>query len=320
MLQWMLSVLTVATPAPSEMGPVLRPDVLGDEVFAESFVTFADLAGGHYAKIQLGISNAGPGDGKGACRILWIPKGASKPVKHSAIVQRDDWKHVAGTAPALHMGPCRMVAGDALTVHAPLPGMSMEIRLAGAPAKLRRHGMRVDTDGAFYELEVLVPWATAEVIVTESDGTKKTYEGHGYADHSRSNILPGKLADRWIRFRAMRSEDSQLFLIRVPPGSRRPDGWYWSQAGAAGGLRRLGMKNQGDKWRIMVDGEGGPWRFTSEDLLVRYAPVEDQGFLGTVLKAAIGNPVTYTFRATMESKRTRQKIPGILEVALSNES
>ena len=64
----------------------------------------------------------------------------------------------------------------------------------------------------------------------------------------------------------------------------------------------------------LLDGEGGPWRIRSGALIYRDAPLEKQGALGSLIKRIIGNPVTHTYRAVLESKRTRKRIEGIFEV------
>ncbi len=310
----------------ASLPPLLKPELLGDESYGESFVAFADLEDGTYVKAQLAISNVGPGDGRAACRILVA--GPGRPaLTAGTVVDRAAWRHKDSPSPRLTVGACWIVAKEHLTFHAEGEGIQLNIRLNASPAKVRARTDTVKVKDAFYELEVLVPWAKAEVRLTTPGKEARKLKGYGYADHSRSTVLPGKLARQWVRFRAVQSQDSKLFLIRFPPHARRATGWHWAE-GATGRVSVARARTQSRKskdgtrgWRVLVNTEGGgAWRLTSKKLLYRYAPVEERGLLGSIVGTLIGNPVTYTYTGVLEQKKSATKIRGIFEITLADES
>src|SRR5262249_43230557 len=84
----LLTALSIAaTAAAEERPPALKPQLIDDETFTESYTAIADLEDGTYAKIQIGISNAGPGDGNGGCRLYLMGKDGV-PINKSQVVKR----------------------------------------------------------------------------------------------------------------------------------------------------------------------------------------------------------------------------------------
>ncbi len=220
------------------------------------------------------------------------------------------------------MGPCwARASADALTFHLEIEDRTIELTLHASAR--REEVMRAQVKEDFYALEVLVPWARAEATLEVRGQAPKKLAGHGYSDHSRSTTLPGKLADRWVRFRALREGDSRLVLVRFPPGGAAPVGWVWTEGKARVQVSRAQTQSKGPtrerEWRALLDGEGGPWKLETSALLDRHAPIEEQGAVGALLGRALGNPVTYTYRGVLEEKGSSARVPGIFEVSLGNE-
>lgn len=309
------------------VGPLLKPEAIEDETYTESFVAMADLDNGGYLKVQLGVSNAGPGDGKGACRI-YLADESGPPLSRSLLVEREGWSFNDVPRPALRMGPaCAMIASEnGFSVHASIEGASIDVEIEGSAAKSRRivHSARSE-GGGFYDLEVLIPWAVARATYARPGTQPRSISGHAYADHSRANALPKKTAKQWVRFRALSDKSSQLILVRFPPNDRPIVGWRWEQpAEAPVSLTRAALSelpNEGGirAWKVMLDGPGGPWRITSHKLVQRDAPLEEGGAATGLIGKLIGNPVTYTYRAVLESKLRPEKLQGLLEVTLTDE-
>lgn len=355
----------VARPSRALAAEVLQPEPVNEESYTESFVAFIDATDGTYFKVQLGISNVGPGDRKGACRVLMAKVGAT-PWSHEAVVD-GDWDYARGV---LRIGKCRATVEGAragaeegatttaasanpvatpktlaaaanmpaeanmpakakmpaegkggLTIEGDLDGRTFVLKLAAMPR--RERVMRVSAGTRFYESDVMIPWAPADLVVKRtSDGQvlAKT-RGTGYADHSRSTTYPTDTAQRWIRFRALTdAAQRQLILVREPT-TGDVEGWTWTAAGRKP-ISRMRVAVRGSKHapqvRALIDGEGGPWRVTSKALLFRHAPLENRGVLGALVGAAVGNPVTYTYRAVLETKGGKA-INGLLEMAISDE-
>lgn len=317
-------------------GRPLEPLLLPDELYTESYVISAELEGGVFVSGQLGISNAGAGDQNGACRVTVVERG-EKPWTASVIVERAGWAWAGGEAPSLTVGSCRMVAGERFTFHASLDGRELSIGLDLDARKERTavHGA-TSSGGGFYDLELLVPVARGAATLTRAGRPPQQLAGYGYADHSRATALPGQTAKRWVRFtgldgsapaagKAAGELRSKLVLVRIPPKGPEHDGWLWAPgAGPRVPLTRVAI-TQGPGsgaetgWRVMLDGEGGPWKLTTGELLRRDAPLEERGVLGSVLGAVVGNPVTYTYRGVLATRRDRSELHGILEITLSSE-
>lgn len=302
--------------APAQARP-LDPTPISDETYGETFTAIADLSDGTYVQVQLAVSNLGPGDGNGACRFLLIRPGQS-PLTASDKVDRDEWGFNEKPQPTLRIGKCWAKAGAAVELYAPLDKGTVHLVLESAIASVKPPEHEIKVDGGFYQTELLVPWASAKANI-DVGGKKVALTGYGYADHSRSTALPGKLAQRWVRFRGL-SKDSKLLLVRFPDnGASR--GWSWSEGDAAPtaiGQVKVAKKDitkNEPAWRIMVKTATEQWRITSHALLFRHAPVEEHGVLGSLVGRVVGNPVTYTHRATLEI-RGKGKVEGILEVTL----
>lgn len=317
-----LGCLTLFAPrAFAEDAPALKPALLDDELFTESFVAIADLEDGTYVKVQLGISNAGPGDANGACRMFVSHAKGKSDV--SRVVDSDEWKFDA--AKGLSIGDCTMSSGKALTFDGNIDGVKLSFVLEASPEQQRVKAHSAKSGDNFYELEVLIPWAPAKVTMTLPKEAQRTVRGFGYADHSRANALPGKTAKSWVRFRSLNKDGARLVLLRFPPTGKPQAGWVWDPPSKVqkeitrASLMPSKTDDKSKAFRVMIDGEGGPWRISSQKLLERDAPIEERGALGSILGAVVGNPVTYTYRAVLEGKQDRASMQGILEVTLVDE-
>ena len=211
----LLSALFLAA-APAR-GP-LSPSPVDDEFYGETFSAIADLEGGDYLLLQVAISNLGPGDRRGICRLLHVdPKG--KSFTNGAHYDEDEWRHEPGR---LTVGPCSMTAQDGLRFFTKV-GEAKELAevslsLSRAPTPTTPPNNRVEVDGGFYEMELLVPNAPATAKISLPGAPTRTLKGHGFVTHSRATALPSKIAKRWVRFRAL-GPSSQAALA-AGPGAR----------------------------------------------------------------------------------------------------
>ena len=146
---------------PARLEP-LKPTRLDAEGFAESFVAMADLDDGTFVKVQLGTSNAGPGDGRGACRLLIVPKGRKSKAK-SKVYSSDEWSYNHSN---IQMGACSASAGRTLKFLANLDGVAIELELQADIRSSRKEVMAFNVDEEkFYDSEVLVDWAKARACL-----------------------------------------------------------------------------------------------------------------------------------------------------------
>ena len=306
--------LFLLAPSAAFAKQTLEIEALADEKYAEQVVAMADLEGGTYVKIRFGISNVGPGDGKAGCELTVIEKDGSI-LNDEVLVDKEAWRYDKAKN-TLAIGPCTASDGGQLKMHAPLSKAKVTIELLAKPNRRRVHEAKYGDE--FYELDLLVPWAEAKVTI-EAKGATRTLRGHGYADHPRSKIMPSKLAEKWFRFRALNDGDPRVVLIRMPK-NETPVGWHESKRGRTD-LDRVMLAPEGKKaWRARFKGKDGEWRVTTTELLHRSAPVEDRGAaIGALIGAVVGNPVTYTFRGVLEERGSGAKIPGLVEVTITDE-
>jgi len=318
-------VVTVALavslrPAAAGADPgLLEPELLDRETFAETFTAIADLQDGTYVQTQVAVTNAGPGDGKGACRVLVVRPGVA-PWTATAELDRSDWSFSARPVPTLRMGTCRWSSGDRLEAAAAVGMGRVQVVLQARPRRVRPPDHQVKVGDDFYRSEVLVPWAPATVELALPGRPARTLRGHGYADHSRATALPGEVATRWVRFRGLHASRSFLLLARFPPGGGPPRGWTWRQGEPApaplGTLRiyRTGGTGTAPTWRVHLGGPVGRKVVEAAVPSYRYDPVGEHGLLGRMVGAVVGRPVTWTLRAVLSPGPGGSPLPGILEV------
>ncbi len=297
------------------VGGLPEPKLEDAESYSEAFTTIVDLDDGTYVQVQLALSNLGSGDGHGVCRILIVPRG--KPAWTAALdFKREEWLFTRDPNDALIVGTCQAsVTGDVLLVSAELNGASVHLSLAARVAPVAPPGNHVTTHGSFYTWEILVPWAEASARLAWPGAVGRTVSGHGYADHSRSTLLPAKLARGWLRFRGLQNDCGMLFLARLPPKRGDAVAWLWPRGADRPqdlGPTRAELGNARDKTPILVKAGAVSLTFRPESQLYRHAPVEEYT-LGRMIGFFVGSPVTTTYRATVEGGPCAP-LAGILEV------
>lgn len=310
----LLPLIFVAIPSAALAADPLEVELIGDESYAEQITAIADLKDGTYVKMTFGVSNVGPGDGKAACKFLVIDSSGRKK-SGEKIVEREKWSYDKKTQ-TFEIGPCIAKNANKLEMKVELPEGKVTLSLAARAE--RKRALDAKVGGDFWDLDTLVKWADATVTL-DIGGARRTVKGWGYADTSRSRIMPGKLAKQWLRFRALNGDDPRLVLVRFPQ-SGSPVGWHDARTGSKSKLLRAQMRANGKQWRARFKGAKGEWRVTTNKLLFRDAPIEERGaVLGSMIGAVVGNPVTYTFRGVLEERGSKRKIPGIVEITLTDE-
>ncbi len=307
--------LALALPCLASAQHPLHPTLLEDELYGEVYSVVADLQGGDYLLLQMAISNMGPGDHRGICRILHV-NSQGDSYTDGAHFDREDWKQ---TPEGLEIGPCTLRSKESLRFYAQVgsgstqASVTLELDRPPIAQKPPNHKHLVDSD--FYEMELLVPSAKAKATIKRPSKPAKAVTGYGFMTHSRTTALPAKLAKRWVRFRAL-GESPNLLLVRAP--NRGPaTGWAWP-SGQATPTKAKGLKlarKPGPLFRVQSKTSQGVWTLTGRKLLFRDAPLERYGLLGALLGSLLGNPVTYTYRATLRAQGSSAPIHGIMEVS-----
>ena len=299
--------------------PALRPEPLEDEAYAETFTAVASLKDGSYVLMQLLFTNAGMGDGKAACRALWVPPGG-EGMNASVNLSGGQWSYDSARE-ALVVGPCRLGAtSTGLQFRADLPDLSMDLRIESSPRTIEPPGHRIQVNGTFYESDLVVPRAAARVTVSGS-GQTLDQSGYVHLDHSRSNALLPKVAGCWMRFRGFEGSQPLLAQVRTPPSGARADGWVWSLSKGAPspvGSDGVGVGHTGAKLpTLTLRGPDGTVAVQASKTIYRYRPTEAYGAMGRIAAPWIGDPTTTTYSATATTA-SGSKTQGILEVSEIN--
>ncbi|MEZ0313144.1 MAG: hypothetical protein ACAI38_15325 [Myxococcota bacterium] len=316
---WTFAVVCLlAIPSSGAAASLLEPQLDEDDNYSETLTAIADLEDGTYVQLQLNVSNLGVGDANGACRML-VVEPDQKAWTASDRVGRDSWK---ASASELSVTTCSAAtAGGATTIQAKLEKGAAKLAFAAAIQPRSPPDAKVTVEGKSFAYAIAIPWAKVEATFTVPGRGERKLTGFGYMDHSRSTTLPAQLATRWVRYRGLSGGDSVLLLARnLPDGTLR--GWLWREKEpfarplAKLKLNRIDAKDQAKGYTI--EGAAGDLTFTitSESQLYRYAPVEEYGVLGVLARSVVGNPVTRTYRATLDAQPATPPNAkrGILEV------
>jgi len=309
-------LLALAAPLPALAEPQLLPAESRRDEYAETFTFLADLDDGGYLQVQLAVTNIGPGSGTGICRALVTRPGAAAWTAHER-VRRSGWRHAADAAgETLTVGPCSARTGERTTVRAELAGRTVELTFP-EPLRERAAATTVELGDRSYRATVLQAFTPVEVRLGGFDAAGPL-GGGGYADHSRSDVPPTKLASGWVRFRALRPPHRLLLLGRRTAGGGYQPAWIWREGGAPWPLQGLGLARapgQPAGWRVALPGQP-EGELASEALLFRHSPAQELGALGALVGAVMDLPVTRTYRARLGGAAP---VEGILEITTVGE-
>ena len=316
--RWALALVAVVSAASARAEPALLPTPLPDDEYVESFTFVTDLDDGTYVHAQLGVTNIGPGTANAFCRVLVARPGTS-PWTASDRFGSSRWAHhLGGDSERLDVGTCSAASSPSGTVvHVALGGREVELRYPertvprDSPSGELRVGTRVYRS---WILQAFTP-ATASLVGFNVDGA---LAGGGFADHSRTNVRPKDLARSWVRFRALRGSRMLLILGRQGPDGSWGRSWMWKVGGIAEPVARLavtrGEPRSAPVFDITLEG-AATGRISTVSPVYRFASLNELGLLGRMVAPWVGNPVTYTQRATF-SVPGEGPVDGILEVSV----
>lgn len=316
----MMPLVFVAGMSPDvAAAPILQPSVLPDEAYAETYTAVASLNDGSYILAQLLFTNAGMGDGKAACRGLWVPPG-KEGVNASLNVSSGEWAYDAGID-TLTVGTCQLGASrGGLRFQAELSGLTLDLRIEQGPQSIRPPDHRVDLSGSFYSSDLVVPRSSVRATVT-TPSASWTESGHVHLDHSRSNALLPKIAGCWMRFRGFVGASPMLAQVRIPANGDGAVGWTWTLSdGEPTPVRdgQIEISNAGSTSPVVTMNHAqGAVRIQAQNQIYRYRPTEAYGALGRLAAPWIGDPTTSTYSAKA-TNGAGETIHGILEVSEIN--
>lgn len=309
---------------PAAAHEILRPRVENEKTFSESYTLIADLDGDVYVQLQVAVTNVGVSSRRGGCRLLWI-EGGEPTWTESAQVSSQEWSHRGGDEPTLTVGRCSLRGGAETVLKVAFDSGEVTLKLNEPIEPVRPLDRRMQFGTSFYESDILVPWASAEVTVIKDGLPARTLRGHGYGDHSRSTTMPADLAKRWVRFRGLNGGSSVLLLARFPSDGGAVDGWMWREGQASPeALREVRLERRtgsDEQWDVHAESvSGSVIEIATRRQIHRYAPMEENGLMGRMLQGIVGNPVTRTYRAELREPGSEgAELGGIAEVTIIDE-
>ena len=317
-----LILATLCAPVVANATTWLRPLFLKRSSYGESFTFIADLDDGSYVQVSMSITNLGLGSTRGLCRALVIaPQGA--PWNGSAHFGLAALKWTAGAVERLSIGTCS-AWGEATASGAEVQLEHGTVRLVfGARIQLQSpRDATVSVGEGRYQTEVLLYRAPVSATLALPGQPPRDISGAGYLDHTRNTVPPTDLANRWIRFRALRGGNGLLLLGREGRDGRFAPLWSCRSSDRCREYQSFRLQRDGpDKapaFRVDVVGAQGAIQIRSGRLLYRDAPIENLGVAGKLVAPFTGSPVTYVYRAAA-TDGANPPVDGILEVELSGE-
>jgi hypothetical protein len=210
-----------------------------------------------------------------------------------------------------------------LRAQAKLEGGLLRLAFAERPGRAVGRESVVHVGKALYDTRVLLSRVAVAAAYALPGSPEQSVPGGGYVDHTRSTVFPIDLAERWVRFRALRGDRPLLVLGRLgKDGSFAP---VWACGAVCRDYARFDIRREAAARAptfhvAVVGGDGGdaPIALDSGRLLYRDAPVEDLGVLGRVIMPFTGNPVAYVFRGRA-SAFGAPPLEGILEVEFASD-
>ena len=296
----------------------LKPVVLEQDEYAESFTFIADLDDGTYVQLQLAVTNLGPGERTGACRALVARP--DKPVwTENKRFDHDEWRHLKKPGvERLEVGPCSVESGAGTEVKVVLAEARVTLSFPKPLAPVAPPSDTLTIGKRQHRTWLLQPFTRVRAALALPGQSPLELSGGGYADHSRGNVATKSLARRWLRFRGLRGEPRVLLLARESIEGGFDPAWIWIEGSAPRPFERFSLARTGTKkapgWTAALSGSLEA-QLSSTSLLYRYAPVEELGALGWLVSPVVGSPVTYTHRAELKLQG-RAPLSGILEVSL----
>ena len=307
----------------------LRFNVIGDESYGESVTAIALLDNGAFLLLQALLTNAGIGDEKGACRILYVPP---LQVGWNAIDRDgDEWRYTSKDQ-TLKISGCTVHEQKRQTrfiAHTKTLRATITFKAPIKPKAPPHAVVRVDEDSAFTS-EILIPWADVDISVTSPQGRQRL-QGRGYLDHGRSNTLMPKVAQGWYRFRGLGGEQPILIEVRTGPKGLKY-GWIWEGSSGPKAISKEDLKgwtldlskggplkaDRGDRTEpyplARLPYRGGMLTIETVRAIYRYEPAKAYGVMGRLAKSWVGDPITRTYegKATWPGGEAR----GIIEYIL----
>jgi hypothetical protein len=311
----------------------LKPTFLSNGSYCEAYKLSAVLEDETFIETELMVTNIGFRDSNAACQILVLRPG-EKPWKASQRYGRSGWNYSDTPNPALSIGKCRIAQENGSTICTMAFGnAAVTISLNGAPNPVNTPaaincGAEKDSNKGkassdFYNYKMLIPWSRLQALICLPGQPKKLVSGSGILVNSRSVGYPKDFSRGWVYYYGCREGCRLLVDFRFPlHDTGGVAGWIWkdnepmpqpvSSIHMSSESHVVGGK---ESRSVVISMPDGSFTISSQLELCRYSIIDDLGpILGTIIKIAVGNPVTRFYNAQVTLSPSRPPAYGVLEV------
>jgi hypothetical protein len=292
----------------------LAPHLLEPEAYSETYHTVLELEEGVHIQIQFAITNMGIGDRNSMCRVLFVDE--KNAWNAERIFDRTGWTFKPPGH--LEIGNCYITAEkDTTTIFAEVENGRVTVKLSEPIRPTKPPGHLIQAGKHFFDFQILMPWARAEVRYDLKESPVRAVKGYGCMYHYWVTAWPGDLARQWVRVFGMRADGAFIVISHYPPGKKEPaKGSIWIP-GAPGPVAfdSMQMENptEGNQ-TLSISTNNVTYRLVLHKQLYRHAPLEQVGFIGRIIRLFTGNWVTRTYRALLESPGFDGSVPAIVEI------
>ncbi len=297
----------------------LAPHLLKPEAYSETYHLVLELEENVHIQIQLAITNIGIGDQFSMCRALFIDE--KETWNDERVFDRSGWEYKPPGD--LKIGNCLISAKEkSISIVAEVDNLNVDVQLSRGFRPVKPPGHLIEAGKHFFDLQILMPWSPAEVRFDLRGQAERSINGYGSMYRFWVTAWPADLARQWVRVFALDNDGAFILMSHYPPKKDlAATGSVWIP-GAPGPVAldsmHMEINSAGNKTLSIMSSKTIS-RLSLQKELYRHAPLENLGFLGSIIRVFIGNWVTRTYRALLEIEGHDGPIPAVVEIT-SDES
>ena len=311
----------------------LQPTFLSNGSYSEAYEISAVLEDGTFIQTQMMVTNIGLKDSNAVCQLLVLRKGDA-PLNNSKRFGKTEWNYSDTPNQALSIGHCRIEQAAGSTVctmsfknASVVVSFNEPVNPVKTPSTLNvgteKDLQQGKSSSNFYTYTVLIPWSSLKATMRIREKPEIESSGSGIMVRSRTVGYPKNFSWGWVYYYGCPTGCRFLADFRFPPhGAGAVAGWVWKdnepEPQPVTGMQVTYGSTviDGKKMTsVVVSSPDSSFTITSRYELYRFSVIEDLGpILGSIIKLAIGNPVTRFYQAQVVQSPVDTAEVGVLEV------
>ncbi len=279
---------------------LLTPHLLEPEAYSETYSVFVKEESGIYIKIELAISNLGLGDQNAMCRIVQL--GTGLHWSDEELYNRKDWQF--DQKGILTIGTCILdITSGTPMIKVELNHRSFQLRFENPLEEVLPDNHLITAGNRFFNQHVLLPWSPVELTISKPSEKDFKSTGHGVIYRFWTTAWPSDLAEYWLRLYGVGAEGTFLLFAWKPIGKSGMEGFilFPDRVNPVTIENCALLNNKPGNYFVKAEAGKRHFEITTDQRFDRHAPVEQLGAFKFLIAPWLGNPVTQTFSATMES-------------------